>query len=170
MNDYSITLASHQLDLPVIRSEADFALFLTQHAGYLFTPMQSEGEVAAIVRSNVAARLKSNGRPPALADVAKTLGMSSRKIARQLSADGMCFRDMVSVVRRDFCVKSVSDTSMPFEDVAAQAGYSELSAFSRAFKGWTGFAPTAFRRLSLVKRRHGPSLMPSRSRRDKVGW
>jgi AraC-like DNA-binding protein len=40
---------------------------------------------------------------------------------------------------------------MPLTEVALALGYSELSAFSRAFRAWTGMSPQRFRR-----RRHHP--------------
>lgn len=145
----SFLLGANCLEMPVVRSEADFFSFQRQHASYLFAPLERESELTATIRSRVAAELMNGRPPPTLSDIADAVGLLPRKIARQLSVEGLCFREVTAVARRDISFKFLADSALPLEEVAEQAGYSELSAFSRAFKSWTGVTPSGFRKVAV---------------------
>jgi AraC-like DNA-binding protein len=42
----------------------------------------------------------------------------------------------------------MDDPEMSLTEIALNLGYSELSAFSRAFRNWTGMSPQSFRTMS----------------------
>src|SRR5439155_9239965 len=90
----------------------------------------------------------------AITRVAHALHTSGRTLQRQLSAEGTRFHDLVEEVReslaRDFVAKG-----MGLSEVAFVLGYSELSAFMRAFKRWTGTTPARFRATVERQRAHG---------------
>ena len=52
---------------------------------------------------------------------------------------------MVEDVRRDLALAYLKQRHLPFSEIAMLLGYSELSAFSRAFRRWTGASPRAYR-------------------------
>jgi len=56
------------------------------------------------------------------------------------------FKDLVKGVRCDLSLRYVADGRTPLTDVAFLVGYSELSAFGRAFRRWTGSSPLTMRR------------------------
>ena len=49
-------------------------------------------------------------------------------------------------MRRDFALARLEKTDQPIAQIAADLGYAEPSAFFRAFQGWTGVAPTQYRK------------------------
>lgn len=53
---------------------------------------------------------------------------------------------IASSLRRELALGLVAEPDLPLTDVALRLGYSELSAFSRAFRAWTGSSPRAYRR------------------------
>jgi len=55
---------------------------------------------------------------------------------------------LVNAARKELALHYLDDHSVPLTDVADSLGYSELSAFSRAFRGWTGMSPQRFRRTN----------------------
>lgn len=83
---------------------------------------------------------------PQLADVAERLGMTSWTLQRRLRSRNVGFHDLVRGVRRDLALRYIAEPQVPLTEIAFLLGYSELSAFSRAFRAWTGMAPLRYRR------------------------
>lgn len=77
--------------------------------------------------------------------VAASLGMSRTNLFRRLAAEGVDFSALTQTVRQELAMQYVREPHIPFTDIAAMLGYSELSAFSRAFKRWTGVSPAGYR-------------------------
>jgi len=95
------------------------------------------------VRREVVARLK--GEAPAVRDAAEALGMSVRALQEALQAEGTSFRDLLDDARRDLALRHLRDPETPVAEVALLLGFSEPSAFYRAFRRWTGATPQSFR-------------------------
>jgi AraC-like DNA-binding protein len=83
---------------------------------------------------------------PKLAPVARKIAMSPRSLQRRLKEDGMEFKTLVDDTRRRFAVHYLGDRRHTLTEVAYLVGYSEVSAFNRAFKRWTGSTPADYRR------------------------
>jgi AraC-like DNA-binding protein len=96
-------------------------------------------------------KLRLGDSPPSLERLAASLGLTSTGLRRRLKAFGVGFNDLVRAARQELALRYVADHDMPLTEVALALGYSELSAFSRAFRAWTGMSPQRFRR-----RRHHP--------------
>lgn len=96
------------------------------------------------VRVAVRARLP-DGFPP-LDDIAAELRLSVGVLQRELHRDGLSYRTLVEMTRRDLALSYVKQRQLPFSEIAFLLGYSELSAFSRAVHRWTGLSPRELRR------------------------
>jgi AraC-like DNA-binding protein len=83
---------------------------------------------------------------PKVADVAAAIGVSVRTLQRRLSESDVDYRALVDDTRRDLALRYLRDRRHTPSDVAYLLGYSELSAFSRAFRRWTGSTPSDYRR------------------------
>lgn len=83
--------------------------------------------------------------PPAIADLASRLGLSSRSLQRKLGALNVTFSELVDRVRRDIALDYVRNSDHRLTDVAMILGYNESSSFTRAFKRWTGVSPEQMR-------------------------
>ena len=81
--------------------------------------------------------------------VAARLGSSPRTIQRRLRDRGVSFADVVANTRLELSRRYLCDPSLTLTDVAFLLGYSDLSAFSRAFRRWTGRTAIEFRRDRL---------------------
>ena len=79
------------------------------------------------------------------AEVARRLHMSERSLQRHLRDEGVRFEALVEGLRRDLAMSYLSDRKMAIAEVAYLLGYSEPSAFHRAFKRWTGTTPGELR-------------------------
>jgi AraC-like DNA-binding protein len=80
-----------------------------------------------------------------ITQVAARLGHSRAGLYRRLAAEGLDFSRLTQSVRRDLAVMYVAQPGVMFTDIALMLGYSELSAFSRAFTRWTGCSPACYR-------------------------
>lgn len=87
---------------------------------------------------------------PGLPDVARALGMSARTLQRRLSQQGQTLRQIVDAIRRERACEVLLATGT-IAQTARRLGYSEPSAFHRAFKRWTGQTPG-----DLLARHHPP--------------
>jgi AraC-like DNA-binding protein len=83
---------------------------------------------------------------PKLTEVARRLAMSPRTLQRRLREHGLDFRGLVDDTRRRFSLGYLRDPQHTPTEIAYLLGYSEVSAFNRAFKRWTGSTPVGYRR------------------------
>lgn len=73
---------------------------------------------------------------------AMTFGMAERTLRRKLVAEGMSYRQLLEQVRRDTCNLYFLEGTRNLSEIAAKLGYSELSAFTRAYTSWYGHPPS----------------------------
>ena len=78
-------------------------------------------------------------------DVARSLGMSKRTLARRLSDEGLNFTEILQQLRRDLAVRYLDDRKLHVAKIAWLLGFHEVSAFTHAFKRWTGKTPREIR-------------------------
>ena len=78
-------------------------------------------------------------------DVARGLGMSDRTLARKLSDEGLNFTEILQQLRRDLAVRYLDDRKLHVSKIAWLLGFHEVSAFTHAFKRWTGKTPSQLR-------------------------
>jgi AraC-like DNA-binding protein len=93
---------------------------------------------------NAVAPLLPHGRAR-LGEVARRLGMSQRTLARRLAAEGLSFSDILDDMRLDLAKRHVADTQLSISQIAWLVGFQETSAFTHAFKRWTGRTPRQMR-------------------------
>ena len=89
--------------------------------------------------------IDSPGGFPSFAETAKELGFSTRSLRRKLQQEGSSYSGLVKDVRLKLAKQHLKDR-LTIEQVSELLGYSETSAFSRAFKSWTGHSPQEYRR------------------------
>ena len=80
--------------------------------------------------------------------VASKLGVSRRTLARRLASENLTFAGVVQRLKSDLAKRHLADESLSISEIAWLLGYQDVSAFTHAFKRWTGKAPRAARQLS----------------------
>lgn len=83
---------------------------------------------------------------PTLAQLARQLHLSSRTLQRRLMQHEVSFQQLLDEVRQQLC-RQYLHQHVPLSDIAQLLGYSDQSAFTRAYKRWTGNTPLQQRRL-----------------------
>jgi AraC-like DNA-binding protein len=77
--------------------------------------------------------------------VAFMFAMSRRSLHRQLQAEGTSLQALANATRFEVARQLLNESDMPAGEIAAVLHYSDASAFSRAFKDWSGTAPREWR-------------------------
>ncbi len=85
---------------------------------------------------------------PSLEKVAETLGMAVWTVQRRLTEEGLTYKQLVEDTRKELALMYLRQNHIPLSELAFLLGYSELSAFSRAFRRWTGLSPRDYRNLA----------------------
>ena len=121
---------------------------------------QAEGLLAEVVAQHSfesetrlhIVELLGEGRPAA-AGVARRMAISLSGLKRRLGERGLSFRTIRDDVIRDLASKALVDTDLQVSTIARKLGYSELSAFDRAFKRITGMTPSRYRAVNAQSER-----------------
>lgn len=85
------------------------------------------------------------GGAPTGAAVARRLGLTERTLRRRLKAEGTSFSDLLRSARMEACRLYIRSGRHSMAEIAQLLGYSEQSAFARAFRGWFGTSVSEFR-------------------------
>jgi AraC-like DNA-binding protein len=80
-----------------------------------------------------------------LGQVATSLAISPRTLQRRLAAQGVTFKDLVIELRMELACQLLEGTNIPMGRLAQRVGYTEASAFTRAFRQHTGKTPRLWR-------------------------
>lgn len=77
--------------------------------------------------------------------VASALNMSERSLSRKLKEEGYSFKSVLVSVRESLALEYLNDPTMSVNEIANKLGYRDYSAFSHAFRCWTGQSPSEYR-------------------------
>ncbi len=135
-----LEMASSQLDLRLASADTITAAAIEAQVAHL--TQQPEVRTAAEAFLDAARRaIASQATVASPSSIAKQLAISPRTLRRQLELHGTTLRDVTAHVR---CAQAdaLLQQGRTVKEVAFALGFSEPSAFSRAYKRWTGTAPT----------------------------
>jgi AraC-like DNA-binding protein len=146
----------HFLEREVPAADQRLYQILRRYLDHVLGEMPREDCLLASVRRAIAETMR-NGELK-LARVAKQMAMSGRTLQRQLKERGVDFKQLAEDTRRRFAVTYLKERKNTLTEIAFLLGYSELSAFNRAFKRWTGSTPLDYRRRARCVQSHQMSL------------
>jgi AraC-like DNA-binding protein len=136
-----ITLDPDVWARPVIKADSRLIAHLESTARVLLGRLQLDDSVEGQVRDHIARHLETTG--VTLAATARSLGMSRRTLQRRLAEAGATFAGLVDEVRRELALHLLEEEQLEVKEAAFRLGFAQPSAFSRAFKRWTGHSPVA---------------------------
>lgn len=102
-----------------------------------------EDDIVAQARREIVETLRCG--TPEMRTLARRLRTSSRTLQRVLAMNGTSYKLLLDEVRRELALGYLADGTMTLPEVALMLGFSQQSAFTRAFRRWTGSTPTAYR-------------------------
>jgi AraC-like DNA-binding protein len=134
-------LVLHNTDVDVELRSANSQLLAAfeAHADATLAALAAAGTLSSRVSAAIVDRLK--GEPPAIGAVARALAMSPRHLQRGLSAEGTTYQALLDDARRELAIRHLSTPQATVAKVAWLVGFSDPSAFHRAFRRWTGTSP-----------------------------
>jgi AraC-like DNA-binding protein len=127
------------LELRISSGDPALRKLLEARAGQELGAAVGGGDFLTQVRDAVGRSLERG--PPRMGAVAKAMALSARTLQRRMAEQGTTFQEVVDAVRRELARKYLEDPALGVTEVAYLLGFSELSAFDRAHKRWTGKAP-----------------------------
>lgn len=137
------SLNANLLDLPVRRDEAALQEFLAGMPGKISMLYRRDREAVRIVRDMLLAAFPES---PSLEDVAQRLYLSPRTLHRRLHEEGSSYRMIKDALRRDLALAAIEKKRLGVGQIAAELGFADTSTFFRAFRKWTGEAPSIYKK------------------------
>ena len=134
-------------EAPLASADPTLHALQTAHLQIVHAAVGQARQLTPTVRAMVAKQLPVT-RPTA-AEIARELRMSRRTLARKLEQEGTTFVAEVAGVRRELALGYVTRRDLPFAQIAALLGFSNVQAFHRAFKRGTGHTPGQYRASAL---------------------
>ena len=139
----ALLISNETLQTPNKLGDASISRFFDTHLEAELSKLEDEYSLDRKVRLQVSQALSEG--VPMLSDVARRLGMSGRTLQRRLSDEGYSYQTLVDEARRQLAKRLLRQTNFSLVEVAFMTGFSEQSAFTRAFKRWAGQTPRSFR-------------------------
>ncbi|MEM8956504.1 MAG: AraC family transcriptional regulator [Pseudomonadota bacterium] len=143
----ALLISRTSMNAPNKLGDAAISQFLIGHLDQELAESTGAGSLRDALRDAIARSL-SEGLPK-MDDVARRLGMSARSLHRRLAADGLSFQALTDQTRRELAEGLLRDERYSLSEVAFLTGFSEQSAFTRAFKRWAGDTPAAYRKAQV---------------------
>ncbi|HQV33076.1 MAG TPA: AraC family transcriptional regulator [Calditrichia bacterium] len=139
----ALLVSRETLQNPNRLGDESIARFFDNHLEGEISRLEDDGDLAGRVRGQVSQALSEG--VPRISDVAGQLGMSGRTLQRKLADQGYSYQSLVDEARRHLAGQLLRETDYALVEVAFMTGFSEQSAFSRAFKRWEGQTPRSYR-------------------------
>jgi AraC-like DNA-binding protein len=79
--------------------------------------------------------------------VANALHMSARSLHRRLTLEDTSFKKLLLEIRTELASQYINDATLSLTEISYMLGFSEVSSFSRAYRRWTGWSPSAARKI-----------------------
>lgn len=141
-----MSFAGALLDQPVIRTMSDCEALPTLNFLFGLRTGQDPMEIVRRARHFMAMALREQRKLPSLDDLARHLAVGHMTLRRRLSAAGTSFRVIRDELRQEMAIDMLTNSRMSVEEIADRLDMCDSDALRRAFRGWTGMAPTEFRR------------------------
>lgn len=134
------------LETPTRTADAGLFNILARHADECMARHSDETTLIGRARRLIAAGL-GNGHA-GIDDVARSMAMAPRSLQRRLADVGYQFASLVDETRRELAKHYLRDPRITLTDAAFLVGYSDLTAFHRAFRRWFNQTPLEYKRQS----------------------
>ena len=137
----SMTFAAGDLDLPTVTPDETLVGYLDQLAEIAASPLDANKDSTATAVRRTLWSLLPSGRP-SVWHTAREMGVSVRTLQRRLGEEGCSFSEVLDGLRRDISEELLDEGHRSVADIAFLLGYSEPSAFHRAYRRWQKSPPS----------------------------
>jgi len=137
-----VIIGNQLLNLPLSTHDSTLRSLLDQQAKALLSVLPGNDELEQKIKRFLVKCMQEG--QPTLETLARYLNTSPRTLHRKLESRGTNFKDLLLITRKELATQYLRDNTLTFTEIAMLLGYSEQSAFSRAFKQWTGKSPKKY--------------------------
>jgi AraC-like DNA-binding protein len=138
-----LAFAGEAAKLPVVSADRYLHKLVIEHCAAALSRGKSRGPIQVDVENAIAALLPHGNTQ--LTNVARKLGVTPRTLRRKLAAEGVTFAGILEDLRFALARHYLAEQDLPISRIAWLLGYAEVSAFSHAFRRWSGRTPRADR-------------------------
>lgn len=138
-----VAIAKRTLEIPLRRRDPVLRRWLDRQADAILARLPVGGDACDEVRSILSAQATAGEMT--IDAVARRLSTTPRTLQRRLARAGTSFESLRDDARRQAAELYLSTTTLTIAEVTYLLGYSEPTAFHRAFRRWHGTTPQAFR-------------------------
>jgi AraC-like DNA-binding protein len=138
-----LVMQASRIDVPMLRPNPALARAFEREADRILQQLAERDRWAARVRERLAEELRLG--PPSMRRIAQRLGMASATLRRRLEDEGVTFSQIVGDTRRQIAEQHLAIPGASVTEVAFALGYADVRTFARAFRRWTGQAPSDYR-------------------------
>jgi AraC-like DNA-binding protein len=149
-------LFNRDINRIVLKKEDMFTPILTndQSMFQLFNSIVAEKYAAQEIKSvsescKQLLFLQFKGRIPSIEEAAAALNLSPRNLQHKLLEEKTSFRQIAGEVRKEIAFQLMKNRTIKISEISEILGYSDLSAFRKAFKSWTNATPKEIRKVQL---------------------
>jgi AraC-like DNA-binding protein len=131
------------LKLPTIRDEEALREFLTRAPANILVRYRHDAGLSASIRARLTTAAPDAW--PSFEALAERMRLGAPTLRRRLRLEGQTYRSIKDELRRGLAIEALLNGHRNVADLANDLGFSEPSAFHRAFRKWTGKSPALFR-------------------------
>jgi AraC-like DNA-binding protein len=145
----SIEFPVDVLSYSINSADPDLLRVLLQQADRMLAEIHDDETLAGEVRLLILEHLGSGNSDQA--QIARALNMSASTLKRRLKQEDLSYRKLRDEVVEKVSKRALSESQALISEIAARVGYSELSAFDRAFVRIAGMTPAEYRARARCK-------------------
>lgn len=142
---YYIAYKTSDLEQRTAKADESINQFLVERVreeteGLEVSPTKLSDDVELLIQNALPSGI------PGIIEISEHLGMSNRTLTRRLGENGVSFRDLIQRTQERIARHLLIQSDRSIAEIAFETGFSEQSAFNRAFKRWTDMSPVEFRK------------------------
>lgn len=139
-----LTYKTQDFNMPTVKADVSINKFLLERVKEATDGIEmSTNRIVLDIEKLIEDALPSG--IPSVIQISEIIGMSNRTLTRRLSEHGFTFRDLIQKKQIEVSKYLLGKPNVSIAEIAFETGFSEQSAFNRAFKRWTGKTPVGYR-------------------------
>lgn len=145
-----MTIDASLIDRPLPNANPALVQLLTGRLNARLAAYRAGSSLRMLVLSGLHQQMRKG--KPSLEDTARLLGMSGRTLRRRLLEEELSYSELLAAARKEAAEVYIHEEKLTLAEIAGLLGYGDQTAFMRAFRGWFGESPGAYReKLRLRK-------------------
>ncbi|MFD2571566.1 AraC family transcriptional regulator ligand-binding domain-containing protein [Spirosoma soli] len=143
-DDYTLVFDNRYWNEPILTANYELQSVLLQKASAMSNDLSNNQSV----KERICSYLLANAYLgiPTLEAIASNFNTSPRSLQRKLQDEGVTYQQLADSIRKSLAEHYLKSGQYPVKEISYILGYNELSAFTRAFKRWTGTTPVSYQK------------------------